>query len=143
MVLVTDDADTGTTAGQPLPEVRFAAPLPGLDGLTRYELVALDDTGALFSLRSLEREGTRLIVAAPWVCAPDYAPYLDDAVCAELGLERAEDAMVLVVVNPGASLADSTVNLLAPVVVNSRTGAAAQVVLTQGDHPLRAPLVAA
>jgi flagellar assembly factor FliW len=129
-------------AAEELPELRFSAPMPGLDGLTRFVLVRLDDTGALFSLRSLEAPDVRLLVAAPWVCAPDYAPERDDDAGDELGLTRAEDAVVLLVVHAGASLADSTVNLLAPVVVNVTTGRAAQVVLG-ADLPLRAPLVAA
>lgn len=126
-----------------IPEVRFGAPMPGLDDLTRFALVRLDDAGALFSLRSLEQAAVRLVVAAPWVCAPDYAPELDDDACDELGLSRAEDAVVLLVVHPGTSATDSTVNLLAPIVVNATTGQAAQVVLSGTDLPLRAPLVPA
>jgi flagellar assembly factor FliW len=126
-----------------IPEVRFSAPMPGLDGLTRFALVRLDDVGALFSLRSLEQSAVRLVVAAPWVCASDYAPELDDDACDEVGLSRAEDAVLLLVVHPGTSAADSTVNLLAPIVVNATTGRAAQVVLSGTDLPLRAPLVPA
>ncbi|MFP5346536.1 MAG: flagellar assembly protein FliW [Actinomycetes bacterium] len=129
--------------GSDIPELRFGTPMPGLDGLTRFALVRLDDTGALFSLRCLDEPSVRLLVAAPWVCAPDYAPELDDDACADLGLTRAEDAVVLVVVHPGESVVDSTVNLLAPIVVNATTGAAAQLVLTGSDLPLKAPLVPA
>lgn len=130
----TDDA---------LPEIVFDAPLPGLEDLTRFVLVRLDEVGALFSLRSLQSPGTRLVVVAPWVVDGDYAPVLDDDTCAHLGLVESADAVLLLVVNPGASLPESTVNLLAPLVVHARTGRAAQVVLTGTDLPVRAPLVAA
>lgn len=131
---------TGEPAPE-IPEVRFGAPMPGLDGLTRYALVRLDDVGGLFSLRSLDDPEVRLVVATPWLCAPGYAVDLDDDACRQIGLTRPEDAIVLLVVNPGPSLAESTVNLLAPIVVDAGTGQAAQVMQPDGDLPLRAPLL--
>ncbi|MEJ5944042.1 flagellar assembly protein FliW [Pseudokineococcus basanitobsidens] len=134
---------TAAEAPPALPEVTFVAPLPGLEELTRFALVRLDDTGTLYSLQSLETDGVRLVVLAPGTWFPDYAPVVEEDDVDGLGLERAEDALLLVVVTPGASLAGSTANLLAPIVVHAATGRAAQVVLAGADHPLRAPLLAA
>ncbi len=124
-----------------LPELVFESPMPGLEHLSRFALVRLDDVGALFRLQSLEDANVRLVVAAPWLCAPDYTPQLDDDTCATLDLRSGSDAVLLLVVSPGETPAESTVNLLAPIVVNVGTGRAAQVVLTESVHPLRAPLV--
>jgi flagellar assembly factor FliW len=128
---------------EPLPELVFESPMPGLDGLSRFALVRLDDVGALFRLQSLEDASVRLVVAAPWLCAPEYTPQLDDDICARLDLRSDADAVLLLVVSPGDTLAESTVNLLAPIVVNAGTGRAAQVVLTDSEHALRSPLVSA
>lgn len=49
--------------------------------------------------------------------------------------------MLLVVANPGAS--GTTVNLLAPIVVNARTAVGAQLILEDQDLPLRAELARA
>ncbi len=143
MLTTMSETDAQAGAQTELPEVRFAAPMPGLDGLTRYALVQLDEVGGLFSLRSLDDPDVRLVLATPWLCAPGYTLELDDEACALIGLERAEDAVVLLVVNPGPTLAQSTVNLLAPIVVDSVTGHAAQVVQPDADLPLRAPLLPA
>jgi flagellar assembly factor FliW len=124
-----------------VPEIGFVAPFPGFADLTRFALEPLDDSGALFTLRSVEDEAVRLVVAAPWTFFPDYAPELDDEWAQALKLESAEDAVLLVVLTLGDTLEDSTANLLAPIVVHHRTGAAAQIVLSGSDHPLRAPLV--
>ena len=59
---------------------------------------------------------------------------------ASFELEDPADARVLVVANP--SDAGTTVNLLAPVIVNTRTWQCAQVILEGRDLPLRAPLEA-
>ena len=138
--VMTHPADT---VERDIPEIRFISPLPGLERLTRFALVRLDDAGLLFSLRSLEDDTVRLVVMAPSLCFPDYVPELDDATAAELGLESSADALTLVVVNAAESFAASTANLLAPVVVHARTGAAAQVLLSGSDYSVRAPLVAA
>lgn len=139
----TPTSAPSNTPGTDVPEVVFSAPVPGLRTLTRFALVHLDEVGGLFSLRSLEDPAVRLVVAMPWLCAPGYTVDLDDDVCAEIGLQRPEDALVLLVVHPGATLADSTVNLLAPVVIDSTTGRAAQVVQADSSLPLRAPLLSA
>lgn len=142
MTAAKTDAKTdvpGTDAQVPV--LTFGAPLPGLDGITRYALVGLDDNGALFSLRSVDNPDVRLLLAPTWVCAPqDYQVELDDDIVTELSLGTGADAAVFLVVTPGESLAASTVNMLAPVIVNSDNGRAAQVVLNGTDYPLRAPI---
>jgi flagellar assembly factor FliW len=125
------------------PVIEFADALPGLPDMSRCVLVELGDSGALFRLRSVIDADLQLVVAAPSVFFDDYAPEIDDETAAAIGLERAEDALLLVVVTVGVSLADSTANLLAPIVVNQVTRRAVQVVQPAADLPLQAPLVAA
>ncbi len=129
---------TATTTDLPL--IEFVTDVPGLPGMSTCALVALDDAGALFTLRSLLDPDLRLVVAAPPMLFADYQVDIDDDTVALLGLEGPDDALVLVVVTLGASLATSTANLLAPIVINTRTRRALQVVLSGTDQPLRAPL---
>jgi flagellar assembly factor FliW len=126
-----------------LPVIDFVTDIPGLPGMSRCALVSLDDTGALFTLRSLIDPDLRLVVAAPPVLFGDYEVDIDDDTAALLDLVDPADALVLVVVTLGEDLATSTANLLAPIVINTRTRRALQVVLTGTDQPLRAPLLVA
>jgi flagellar assembly factor FliW len=138
-------APAGGEAGadEPLRTLEFVAPVPGLEGHRTFALVALDDAGRLYSLRSASDPAVRLLVVSPASFFPDYSPEVDDDTCAALELTDAADASVLCVVNPGDSAAGATVNLLAPVVVNVRSRRAMQVVLAGSDLPLRRPLLAA
>ncbi len=123
-------------------ELHLRSPMPGLAGYEDFTLTPLDDAGVLFSLRS-EPEGARplrLFVVAPAPFFPDYAPAIDADVLRRIGADDGE-AVRLVVVRPSDDGAPPTANLLAPLVVDPRTGAAIQTVLTE-DWPLRAPLAA-
>ena len=125
-----------------LPVIELAHPMPGFPDHERFALVRLDDAGVLMGFRSLHHDDLQFVVVPPAPFFPGYAPELDDDVVADLGLTAAEDALVLLVVHAGATLASTTVNLRAPIVVNTATRRAAQVILEDADLPLAAPLVA-
>jgi flagellar assembly factor FliW len=125
-----------------IPVIELAHPMPGFPDEQRFALVRLDEDGILMGLRSLSREDLQFVVVPPAPFYPDYAPELDDDVVSELGIDTADDVLVLLVVHAGADLAGTTVNLRAPIVVNTGTRRAAQVILDDADLPLAAPLVA-
>lgn len=130
-------------SGIDIPVLTFASPLLGLGELRRFALVVLDEYGSLFSLRSVADDGLRLLVVPTWVCVTQYPIEMDEGLAADVGITAAEQAAVFLVVTPGDSLATSTVNMLAPIVVNSSTGQAVQLMLTGTDYSVRAPLVPA
>jgi flagellar assembly factor FliW len=133
--------ETTATGGR---VVQLVHALPGLPGATRYRLRGLDSSGVLFTLESEHSDGGQvsLLLAAPWAFFPDYAPVLSDEDVELLGLSRAEDALLFVVLTAGETAAGSTANLLAPIVLNQVDDRAVQVLLTGTDLPVRAPLAA-
>ena len=122
-----------------LPELTMTGGMAGFPDAERYVLVEVPEAGPMFLLRSLDAPDLQFVVVPPSVFFPDYAPEIDDASAARLELTCSEDALLLVVLTVGDRAETATANLLAPIVINQRTRAAAQVVL-QGDHPLRARL---
>jgi flagellar assembly factor FliW len=121
-----------------LVELTVSGGLAGFPLSDRYALVEVP-ASPLFLLRSLDVAGLEFVVVPPAVFFPGYAPEIDDASAARLGLDDAEDALLLVVLTVTDDVRTTTANLLAPVVLNQRTRVAAQVVLVE-DWPLRAPL---
>jgi len=118
--------------------VAFLAPPPGLAPHLAFALDRIDGADGLFALTAVDDPDVRLFAVDPAVVVPDYAPVLSDAQADDLGLRTAEEAQLLVV----ARMTDEGmgVNLLAPVVINTRTGEAAQVILEGQDLPVRALL---
>jgi flagellar assembly factor FliW len=125
-----------------LPAIELVHPLPGFPGQRRFALVSLDEDGILCQLRSLDDPSLQFLVMPPMAFFPDYAPEVGDDVVADLGITSPEDVIVLLVINAGDSLADTTANLMAPVVVNTANRRASQVILDDPTLPIAAPLVA-
>jgi flagellar assembly factor FliW len=124
-----------------LPTLDFSGSLAGFAGAHRFALVrVIPESEVLFRLICLDVEGLEFVVAAPSPFFPDYAPEIDDATAARLELTDADDAILLVLLTVGDSMASTTANLFAPLVVNIRTRKAEQAVLTGSGHSLREEL---
>jgi flagellar assembly factor FliW len=129
-----------TTTLVDLPTLDFVGELAGFPGARHFALVPIGDSDVLFRLQSLDVENLEFVVAAPAAFFPHYAPEIDDATAQRLGIESAEDAAVLVILTVGTDLSSTTANLLAPIIVNTRSLCAAQPVLTGPSGALRQPL---
>jgi flagellar assembly factor FliW len=131
-----------TTTDTDLPVIEMVRPMPGFPDRRRFALVRLDAAGDLCSMTSLDDPALRFLVVPPARFFPDYAPEVADDVLADLEIESAEDVLLLVVLNAGTSLASTTANLAAPVLVNPATRRGGQIVLDRPDLPIAAPLTA-
>jgi flagellar assembly factor FliW len=116
----------------------FVAPPPGLDPFVDFILDEIDGAAGLYALRAADEPARRLFVLDAAVHLPSYAPVISDEQCAALAVSAPEQVMLLVVANPGEH--GTTVNLMAPIVVNAATGVSAQFILEDQDWPLRAEL---
>lgn len=118
-------------------------PLAGFEDHRSFALVRLDEEGTICALRATDGSDLSFLVVPPCVFFPDYTPRIDDSVLEVLDVRDRRDILILVVVRTGPTLACTSANLLAPVVVNCRTRRAAQIVVDDSWLQLRAPLAAA
>ncbi len=125
-----------------IPVIDLVHPMPGFPDRSRFALVQLDDDGVLCSLTSLDQPDLRFLVVPPSQFFPDYAPVVDDETVSDLGVSRAEDVLLLCVLTAGESLSTTTANLAAPILVNTSTCRALQVVLDDPTFSVATPLVA-
>lgn len=114
--------------------------LPGLGAGRRFTLEDLDGLAPFRKLRCLDREGLELVVAPPGHFFPDYVVEVDEDSAELLGLARAEDATVLVIITVPTPPERPTANLLGPIVLNPSAGRAVQIVQHGSDYALQAPL---
>lgn len=104
----------------------------GLFGFThtrRYCLLEHTPESPFRWLQSVEDADVAFLVVDPMDFFGDYAVELDDAQADNLGLADPDDAAVLNIVTIAENYGDTTVNLLAPIVINTKTRRARQVIL--------------
>lgn len=123
-----------------LPVIDLVHPMAGFPDRSRFALVQLGEDGLLCQLRSLDDPDLRFLVMPPAPFFPDYAPEVGDDIVDDLQIDSADDVIVLLVLNAGASLDSTTANLMAPVLVNTVTRRASQVILDDPNLPIAAPL---
>ncbi len=125
-----------------LPTLDFAGRLIGFPEAHRFALVRLQpDSEVLFRLTALDVDGLEFVAAAPYPFFPHYVPEIDDVTAECLELRDATDALLLVLLTVGPTLAQTTANLFAPIVVHMHTRRATQVTLVSAGYSLKEPLV--
>lgn len=124
-----------------VPELAFPAGLPGFPELHRFALQQWGDADSPYSLLlSLDEPSVRFLVAPPDLFFDDYEVELSDDDVQQLGLAGPDEALVLVLITVPEPAADATANLLAPLVLNTRSLTGAQVVLADSGYSTRVPL---
>jgi flagellar assembly factor FliW len=132
---------TATAPVEVIPEITFVAGLPAFPDARRFAIVRWGDEGSPFCmLRSLEDPELAFVVTHPLLFFPDYSPEIDDETAARIGLDRGEDAIVLVILTLGTSPTDASANLLGPIVINRQTNDAVQAVLYDTRYDVCTPL---
>jgi flagellar assembly factor FliW len=118
--------------------VTFTAPMPGFENARDFTLRSVEGAAGLYALESGSPGPVRLFLADAAVFAPSYAPPVPAATLDALDLKDGERPQVLVVLNHAPDA--TTVNLMAPIVLNPATRRCTQLVLDGREYPLRAVL---
>ncbi|HEY4331730.1 MAG TPA: flagellar assembly protein FliW [Ilumatobacteraceae bacterium] len=145
---IADDAIAHDPIGGDAISVEVIETPEGLPGFTtaRHWVMERQAPDAVFGLlRNLDQPGIGLLIAEPWDLAPGYEPDLPDDELARIDVREPSDVTIHVVATIASGTADverGTVwlNLAAPIVLNTRTGQARQVILDRQGWPLRHPV---
>ncbi|MDR0952179.1 MAG: flagellar assembly protein FliW [Oscillospiraceae bacterium] len=120
----------------------FPNGLPGLEDNRRFALLNFEDSFPLFWLQAVDDEGVCLPVINSFMAFKGYAFDIDDADCAELKIENPGDVQVMSVVVIPEDIEKMTANLAAPIIVNTESGLAKQIILGGAELGIRVPVFA-
>jgi flagellar assembly factor FliW len=126
-----------------VPVVEVRGGLLGFPELTRFALVKMNDEGLVYRLQSLETEGVNFVIVPAMTFFPHYTPVVDDDVAERFNLTAGADVLVLLIVTLGETFKQSTVNLMAPLLLDPVQQIAEQVIIENEGLSVRAPLLAA
>lgn len=123
--------------------ITFPEGIPGFSEVTKFVLLPLDQDLPLALLQATENPELGFIVAYPFVFKADYAFDLSQEDSEVLVAEQPEDLVTYAIVTLKEKLSDSTMNLLAPIVINMKKKIGKQLVLSDSKaYPLRFSLSA-
>ncbi|WP_261769502.1 flagellar assembly protein FliW [Paenibacillus polysaccharolyticus] len=112
----------------------FSRGLPGFEDETTFALIPWEETPFSY-LQSVKEKELSFLVVSPFEFKQDYSFELSDEDKEELEIE--EEVAVFSIVTIHSEITKSTMNLLAPVVINPVKRVGKQVVLLQSDYMTR------
>jgi flagellar assembly factor FliW len=129
--------------GYPIPPdtpVRFPHGIPGFEQITAYCFRASDTIRPFMFMEALASQDVNFICVDAFALARDYRPRLRPDVVARLGLDSPDQVAVLCIVTVGTTAAETTANLLCPLVINRANHLGEQVILDGSGYPMQLPL---
>ncbi|WP_027702928.1 flagellar assembly protein FliW [Metaclostridioides mangenotii] len=119
--------------------VEFRKPLLGFDNLNKFEILEVEANPLFKEINSTEDENISFLSISPFAVDEDYEIDLSDSDIEELEIENPEDVILLNIITLGESLATSTVNMRAPIVLNINKELASQIVIQNDKYDIRTP----
>lgn len=115
--------------------VHFAQGIPAFEEEHDFVIIPYDEESPYFFLQSLQTPDLAFLMTVPYLFFKDYEFEIDDATEAQLGLKSPDDVLVYVLLTiPQGDIKGMTANLMAPVVLNTQTLQAKQVVLEKSRY---------
>jgi flagellar assembly factor FliW len=125
------------------PVVEVRGGLLGFPEFTKFTLIKMNDEGLVYRLQSIEDAAINFVVVPAASFFPNYAPIVDDEVAKRFNLAGGAEVLLLLVVTLGETFKDSTVNLMAPLLLDPNAQIAEQIIVENSDLSVRTPLMAA
>lgn len=111
----------------------------GFPELKKFALIFNEEKGKeakIMWLQSMEEETMAFPVMRPELVKEDYNPTVNDELFLTLGEMKSEDTYVLVTVTVPKDAKDASVNLKAPIVINTATMKGCQIIV-EDDYPVK------
>lgn len=123
--------------------INFANGIIGFPELKRFALIHDEEKGTNAGIRflqSLDEPGFAMPVMDPLIVKPDYDPQVDDELLAAAGNINPENILVLVTATIPSDLTKMSVNLQGPFIINVEEHKACQIIVENGDYPVKFPI---
>ena len=123
--------------------IEFTGGIIGFPELTQFALIFDEEKGVDAGIRwlqSMQEPGFAMPVMDPLAVRPDYNPEVEDELLKDLGELNEENLLVMVTVTVPSDLTKMSVNLRGPIVINSDTRKACQVIVDGDGYEVKYPI---
>lgn len=118
----------------------FGNSIVGFEQLRYFALEKVKGDNPFYVLRSNEEDNIEFVVILPFELDRKYEVAISDDLKRELQIDSPESVMVLSIVTLNKPLTDSTVNLIAPLVINVDNMMSRQIILNGSVYQTRTRL---
>ena len=120
--------------------IHFEEGIPGLEEYKKFTLLQFEESYPIIWLQAVDFGGVCLPVLDTFAVLPNYVFDIDDEHVRELQLKGPEELHVVSVVVIPEDIQRMTANLAAPIIINTVTGKAKQIMLSGSDFNVRTPV---
>jgi len=120
--------------------ITFNDGIPGLEAYCKYALLQFEESYPIIWLQSVDEGGICLPVLDTFAVLTGYVFDIADEDVRELELKGPEELHVVSVLVIPEEIQGMTANLAAPIIINTVSGKAKQIMLNGSDYNVRAPV---
>ena len=117
--------------------LNFQFGLPGFEDEKDFIVLPLEENSVFQVLQSVQTAALAFIITNPYDITADYSFELEEATTHALEIKDEKEVAVFAIVSLKESISQSTVNLKAPIVLNTTNKRAKQVILNNEEYAIR------
>ncbi|WP_062199947.1 flagellar assembly protein FliW [Massilibacterium senegalense] len=121
--------------------ITFEQGIPSFEEEKQFVILPFSNEDPFFILQSIHTEALAFVMTSPFVFYPNYDIKLDEATVLALNLTKQEEALVYAILTIKKPFDESTINLQAPIIINTKKQKAKQVILNDNRYAINEPLV--
>jgi flagellar assembly factor FliW len=121
--------------------ITFADGVPGFESSKKFVVIRNENYAPFEWLVCIDGAKLRFAMLNPMVVYPEYTPNISKAQVEGLNLQNTEDVLMYVFVTVAENPSDSTMNLMAPIIINTKEKIGRQIILDNSPYSTREPVV--
>lgn len=117
--------------------IYFNDGIPGFNELKKYILVVDDEDSPFYWLQSTETPEIAFVMLDAFKIIPEYNPHIENEIIDSLGEHTNDELLIYNIAVIPEDINKISVNLKAPVIINTNTGKGIQAILNNEDYPIK------
>jgi flagellar assembly factor FliW len=121
--------------------ITFEDGIPGFESNKKFVIVRNESYAPFEWLVCIDGTKLRFAMLNPMVVYPEYAPNISKSQVEGLNLQNAEDVLIYALVTVLSNPSESTLNLMAPIIINTKNKVGRQIILENSTYSTREPVM--
>ncbi|MDQ0918579.1 flagellar assembly protein FliW [Paenibacillus sp. V4I5] len=109
--------------------ITFAQGIPGFETFQRYLVIESIEEEPIAYLQSIDEGRLHFVIINPFYVHMEYEFRIEEADQIELGIKSESDVEVWSILTTSEHIQETTINLLAPIIINRKCNQAKQIIL--------------